>query len=97
MNRYAQTIAAVLAAFLAVPVAAADPNAKSMMRSADDVYRMAKRQARSEEKAALAQCGVLAGEAKSQCKRNAEASYKMAMADADAAHDKSRAEYKGTR
>ena len=36
----------------------------------------------------------MSGDAKSQCKKNAEAAYKQTMADADAAHEKAKADYK---
>ena len=53
--------------------------------------------AADEEKSAMAQCGALSGDAKSQCKKNAEATYKKTMADADAAHDKAKADYKANK
>ncbi len=38
--------------------------------------------------------GNLDGDAKEQCKKNSEATYKKTMADVDAAHDKAKADYK---
>ena len=45
---------------------------------------MAKKQAADQEKSAMAQCGALSGDAKSQCKKNAEAAHDKSMADAKA-------------
>jgi len=36
----------------------------------------------------------MTGDAKSQCKKDAEAAYKKTMADADAAQEKAKADYK---
>ena len=44
---------------------------------------MAKKQAKADEKSALAQCGTMSGEAKDQCKKDAKATYKKTMADAE--------------
>jgi hypothetical protein len=64
--------------------------AKTSMKQADDTHAMAQTQAKANEKSALAQCGAMSGDAKSQCKKGAEAAYKKAMADADAVHEKAK-------
>jgi hypothetical protein len=53
--------------------------------------------AADEEKSAMAQCGALRGDAKSQCKKNAEAMHDKAMADAKADLEKAKADYKATK
>ena len=64
------------------------------MKQADSTYDMTKKQAKADEKSAIAQCDTLSGDAKSQCKKDAEAKYKKTMADAEASHDKAKADYK---
>ena len=44
----------------------------------------------------MAQCGALSGDAKSQCKKNAEAAHDKSMGDAKANLDKAKADYKAT-
>jgi hypothetical protein len=67
---------------------------EGVVRQADDSYSMAKKQAKSDEKAALAQCDTKSGEAKEQCKKDAKANHDKTMADAEATHDKAKADYK---
>ena len=92
MKTQAFLIAAALA--VSVPAFAADSAAKATMKQADDGYAMAKKQAKADEKSALAQCGTMKGDGKDQCKKDAEAAYKKTMADADASHEKAKADYK---
>ncbi len=95
MKSYAILLAGALgAATLALPAAAADDAVKASMRQAEDTYGMAKKQAKADEKSKDAQCATLSGDAKGQCKKDAEATYKKTMADADAAHEKAKADYK---
>ncbi len=95
MSKHAYLLAGALAAMtFAFPAAAADDAAKASMKQADTTHDMAKKQAKADEKSAMAQCGPMSGDAKDQCKKNAEATYKKTMADADAAHDKAKADYK---
>jgi hypothetical protein len=98
MNKHSILLAGVLAAMtFALPAAAADDAAKMSMKQADGSYDMAKKQAKADEKSAMAQCGTMSGDAKDQCKKNAEATYKKTMADVDASHDKAKADYKATK
>ncbi len=87
----------VCAATLAFSAQAADSVAKIQKDQAETSYDMAKKMAADEEKAALAQCGALSGDAKSQCKKNAEAAHDKSMADAKANLEKAKAEYKATK
>jgi hypothetical protein len=68
----------------ALPAIAADDAVKASMKQADSSYDMTKKQAKADEKSALAQCDTMSGDAKSQCKKDAEAMYKKTMADAEA-------------
>ena len=95
MNKHAILLAGVVAAMAsAFPALAADDAVKSQMHQADDTYAMAKKQAKADEKSALAQCDTMSGEAKEQCKKDAKASHDKKMADAEATHDKAKADYK---
>jgi hypothetical protein len=94
LNKHAILLAGVLAAMTCTfPAAAADAT-KATMNQADDSYSMAKKQAKADEKAALAQCDTMSGEAKEQCKKDAKATHDKTMADAEAMHDKAKADYK---
>ena len=75
----------------------ADDAVKATMKQADTTHDAAKKQAKADEKSAMAQCGTMSGDAKDQCKKTAEANYKKTMADADAAHDKAKADYKANK
>ena len=90
-------VGACAAAAFSLPTYAADAAAKATMKTADDSYGMSKKQAKADEKSAMAQCGTMSGDAKSQCKKDAEATYKKTMADAEATHDKAKADYKAAR
>ena len=95
MNKHAILLAGVIAAMSsAFPAVAADDAVKAKMNQADDTYAMAKKQAKADEKAALAQCDTMSGEAKEQCKKDAKAAHDKTMADAEATHDKAKADYK---
>ena len=95
MKTYATLLAGALAAMtFALPAVAADDAAKASMKQADSTYDMTKKQAKADEKSAMAQCDTMSGDAKSQCKKDAEATYKKTMADAEASHDKAKADYK---
>ena len=79
----------------ALPAAAADDAAKASMKQADDTHVMAKKQAKADEKSAMAQCGTMSGDAKEPVQEGRRRpTYKKTMADADAAHDKAKADYK---
>ena len=87
MNKHAILLAGVLAAMTSAFPAFA----------ADDAYSMVKKQAKADEKSAMAQCGTMSGEAKEQCKKDAKAAHDKTMADAEATHDKARADYKANK
>ena len=57
----------------ALPAVAADDAVKASMKQADSSYDMTKKQAKADEKSAVAQCDTKSGDAKSQCKKDAEA------------------------
>jgi hypothetical protein len=98
MNKHAILLAGVLAAMTsAFPAIAAADAAKAQLKQADDAYSMAKKQAKADEKSAMAQCGTMSGEAKERCKKDAKATHDRTMADAEATHDKAKADYKANK
>ena len=69
IKSYATLLAGAFAAMtFALPAVAADDAVKASMKQADSSYDMAKKQAKADEKSAMAQCDTKTGDAKSQCK-----------------------------
>jgi len=97
MNKLSTLVAVACAATFAFSAQAADSVAKVQKNQAEASYEMAKKHAAADQKSALAQCDVMSGDAKSMCRKNAEATHDKTMADAKANLEKAKADYKATK